>query len=169
MRRTRSVNRAPRSTPLQGDGHRRLTGVGRGDGTVRLAAGRHSQRGFSLIEIILVVVLIGGIVAFAATRILGGGDRAKVNLARAQVQTLSEKVQQFEMDTGGLPNSLEELVSSSGAGWLGPYAKESELKDPWGTALEYRMPGEGRPFDIVSLGADRRAGGESVAADIRLE
>ena len=135
----------------------------------RSPASRSSQSGFSLIEIILVVVLIGGIVAFAATRILGGGDRAKVNLARAQVQTLSEKVQQFEMDTGALPGSLEELVNSSGAGWLGPYAKEAELKDPWGTALEYRTPGEGRPFDIVSLGADRKAGGESVAADIGLE
>ena len=61
------------------------------------------QAGFSLIEIILVVVLIGGIVAFAATRILGGGDRAKVNLAKAQVQTIAEKIQQFDMDTGNLP------------------------------------------------------------------
>ena len=60
---------------------------------------RGAQSGFSLIEIILVVVLIGGIVAFAATRILGGGDRAKYNLAKSQVQTLAEKVQQFENDT----------------------------------------------------------------------
>ena len=55
---------------------------------------RMAQGGFSLIEIILVVVLIGGIVAFAATRILGGGDRARVNLAKAQVQTLAETVHQ---------------------------------------------------------------------------
>ena len=55
-----------------------------------------AQAGFSLIEIILVVVLIGGIVAFAANRILGGGDRAKVNLAKAQVQTLVEKIGQYE-------------------------------------------------------------------------
>ena len=130
---------------------------------------RAAQRGFSLIEIILVVVLIGGIVACAATRILGGGDRAKVNLAKAQVQTLGEKVQQFEMDTGTLPESLDQLVASSASGWLGPYAKEAELKDPWGTALEYRMPGETAAFDIVSLGSDRAAGGESTAADIRLE
>lgn len=130
---------------------------------------RSAQGGFSLIEIILVVVLIGGIVAFAASRILGGGDRAKVNLAKAQVQTISEKIQQYEMDTGGLPDALQELVTSSKPGWLGPYAKEAELKDPWGTPLEYRIPGEGRPFDLVSLGADRKAGGESVAADIRLE
>lgn len=130
-----------------------------------------SQAGFSLIEIILVVVLIGGIVAFAATRILGGGDRAKVNLAKAQVQTLAEKVQQFEMDTGRLPGSLEDLVKAPGdaAGWLGPYAKASELKDPWNHPYTYTMPGEGKPFDLVSLGADGQAGGDSVDADIKYE
>ena len=130
-----------------------------------------AQAGFSLIEIILVVVLIGGIVAFAATRILGGGDRAKVNLAKAQVQTLAEKVQQFEMDTGRLPGALEDLVKAPGgaSGWLGPYAKESELKDPWNHPYVYAMPGEGKPFDLSSLGADGQAGGESVNADIKYE
>lgn len=130
-----------------------------------------SQAGFSLIEIILVVVLIGGIVAFAATRILGGGDRAKVNLAKAQVQTLAEKVQQFEQDTGGLPGSLADLVKAPGdaAGWLGPYAKASELKDPWNHPYTYTMPGEGKPFDLLSLGADGQAGGDSVDADIKYE
>ncbi|MDQ2703098.1 MAG: type II secretion system protein GspG, partial [Pseudomonadota bacterium] len=100
---------------------RRASGVGRVDGIVVRATGRNSQRGFSLIEIILVVVLIGGIVAFAASRILGGGDRAKANLARAQVQTLAEKVQQYEMDTGSLPPALEALVDNTGnaPGWLG--------------------------------------------------
>ena len=144
--------------------------IRRGDGIIGSATGFLSQRGFSLIEIILVVVLIGGIVAFAATRILGGGDRAKYNLAKAQVQTLAEKVGQFEMDTGALPASLDQLVTQPGAvGWLGPYAKESELKDPWNTPYEYRAPGEGQPFDIVSYGADRKPGGDSVNADIRNE
>ena len=128
-----------------------------------------SQAGFSLIEIILVVVLIGGIVAFAATRILGGGDRAKVNLAKAQVQTLAEKVGQFQQDTGALPGSLNDLVKSSATGWLGPYAKESELKDPWNHPYVYAMPGEGKPFDLTSLGADGQAGGDSVNADIKYE
>lgn len=139
--------------------------AGRGAGH-STAAGPHSQRGFSLIEIILVVVLIGGIVAFAATRILGGGDRAKANLAKSQVQTLAEKVQQFEMDTGALPNSLAELVNSDAAGWLGPYAKESELKDPWNHAFDYRVPGDGQAFDLVSYGKDGKVGGTSVDADI---
>jgi len=128
-----------------------------------------SQAGFSLIEIILVVVLIGGIAAFAANRIFGGSDRAKVNLAKAQVQTLAEKVGQFQQDTGSLPGALDELVKSSATGWLGPYAKDSELKDPWNHPYTYAMPGEGKPFDLISLGADGQAGGESVNADIKYE
>ena len=79
------------------------------------------QRGFSLIEIIIVVVLIAAIVAFAASRILGGSDRAKVNLAKSQLQTLAQKVQSYEMDTGTLPSELRDLVADPGAvGWLGP-------------------------------------------------
>ena len=149
--------------------YRRLIRISRGDGIISHPAVSQSQRGFSLIEIILVVVLIGGIVAFAATRILGGGDRAKVRLAEAQVQTLAEKISQFEMDTGTLPASLDQLVTQPGGavGWLGPYAKDSELKDPWNTPYEYRAPGDGRPYDIVSHGADRKPGGDSVNADIR--
>jgi general secretion pathway protein G len=137
----------------------------------RYAPSPAAQAGFSLIEIILVVVLIGGIVAFAATRILGGGDRAKVNLAKAQVQTLAEKVQQYEMDTGALPARLEDLVDAPAAagGWLGPYAKASELKDPWNHPYVYAVPGEGKPFDLSSLGKDGQAGGDSVDADIRYE
>jgi len=148
--------------------HGRFAHIGRADGIVSARAAGASQRGFSLIEIILVVVLIGGIVAFAATRILGGGDRAKVRLAEAQVQTLAEKISQFEMDTGTLPAALDQLVTQPGGavGWLGPYAKDSELKDPWNTPYEYRAPGDGRPYDIVSYGADRKPGGDSVNADI---
>jgi len=128
-----------------------------------------SQAGFSLIEIIIVVVLIAGIAAFAASRVLGGGDRAKVNLARAQVQTLAEKVQQYQMDTGGLPGSLQELVQSGATGWLGPYAKEAELKDPWNHPWAYTVPGDGQPFGLLSYGADGQAGGSSVNADIKYE
>lgn len=132
----------------------------------RLAAARQ-QGGFSLIEIIIVVVLIAAIAAFAASRILGGGDRAKVNLARAQVQTVAEKIHQYEMDTGRLPGSLQELiVAPNVAGWLGPYAREVDLVDPWGTPYHYQVPGQGRAFDLMSYGRDRAPGGESVDADI---
>lgn len=130
-----------------------------------------AQSGFSLIEIIIVTVLIGGIVAFAASKILGGSDKARYNLAKAQVQTMAEKVQSYQMDTGTLPGSLEDLVRQPGNvnGWLGPYAKEADLKDPWGTPYEYRVPGEQQAFDLVSLGADRKPGGSSVDGDIKYE
>ena len=134
-----------------------------------LRAPRAAQAGFTLIEIILVVVLIGAIVAFAASRILGGGERAKVNIARAQVQTIADKVSQFQMDTGNLPGSLQELVQSDAQGWLGPYVKPGELKDPWNHPYEYTTPGDGKPFDLLSYGADGKPGGTSVDADIKFE
>ena len=141
--------------------------------TPRAPAGspRSAQSGFSLIEIILVVVLIGGIVAFAASRILGGGDRAKANLAKAQVQTMAEKIQQYDMDTGNLPTSLDDLVTAPGSatGWLGPYAKAAELKDPWNHPFQYTVPGDGQPFDLISLGKDGKPGGTSVDADIKYQ
>lgn len=136
---------------------------------LRAPSARTAQSGFSLIEIIIVVVLIGGIVAFAATRILGGGDRAKVNLAKAQVQTLAEKVQQYEQDTGTLPPTLQALVASDASGWLGPYAKTGELNDPWNHPFVYKAPGEGKAFDLLSLGKDGKPGGTSVDGDIAFE
>ncbi|HQQ58958.1 MAG TPA: type II secretion system major pseudopilin GspG, partial [Thermomonas sp.] len=130
-----------------------------------------AQRGFSLIEIIVVVVLIGGIVAFAASRILGGGDRAKVKLTQAQLQTLAEKIDQYKMDTGALPPTLDALVTAPGGtqGWLGPYAKTADLNDAWMHPMLYKVPGEGRPFDLVSYGADGKPGGDSVNADLKFD
>ena len=129
------------------------------------------QRGMSLIEIIIVIVLIGAVLAFVGARVLGGKDRGDYNIAKAQVQTMAGKIESFQMDTGRLPTSLEELVTqpSDVNGWLGPYAKPAELKDPWGHPLEYRAPGEGGPFDLVSLGKDGKPGGTSVDGDIKYE
>src|SRR5690606_10330747 len=102
---------------------------------------RHA-RGMSLLEVILVIVLIGGILALVASRLIGGQDRANVRLAESQLITLAGKVDQYRMDTGRLPESLEQLVSASGMqGWLGPYAKAEELKDPWGFTFQYGGPG----------------------------
>ncbi len=126
----------------------------------------------SLIEIIIVIVLIGAVLTFVGSRVLGGGDRAKANLAKGQVQTIAGKVESYQMDTGRLPTSLEELITQPGdaSGWLGPYAKPAELKDPWGNEVLYTAPGEdGRAFDLVSLGRDGKAGGTSVDADVRYE
>ena len=91
-----------------------------------------SQSGMSLLEIIIVLVLIGLVVTFVGSRVLGGADRGKANLAKSQIQTLAGKVENYQLDTGSLPSKLEDLVAQPGnaTGWLGPYAKEAELKDP---------------------------------------
>jgi len=130
-----------------------------------------SQAGMSLIEIIIVIVLIGAVLTFVGSRVLGGADRAKANLAKSQVMTLGQKVDAFQMDTGRLPTQLDELVTAPGnaAGWLGPYAKSAELNDPWGHPVEYRSPGESGPFDLVILGKDGKVGGSSVDSDIHYD
>ncbi|ODS63138.1 MAG: type II secretion system protein GspG [Arenimonas sp. SCN 70-307] len=134
----------------------------------RIPASPRRARGMSLIEIIIVIVLIGGVLAIVGNRVLGGRDRANVGLTNTQLLTLAGKVDQFQMDTGRLPESLEQLVSASGLpNWLGPYAKAEELRDPWGNAILYRRPGAAGPYELVSLGADGQPGGESVNADIR--
>ena len=124
--------------------------------------------GFSLIEIMIVIVLIGGILALVASKVMGSKDQANFKLADMQLTTLAGKIDQFRSDTGRLPESLDQLATSPGIpGGLGPYAKAEELRDPWGTAIDYRRPGTNGPFELVSLGADGTAGGESVDADIR--
>ncbi|MBD9479390.1 type II secretion system major pseudopilin GspG [Pseudoxanthomonas sp. PXM02] len=130
-----------------------------------------SQQGFSLLEIIIVLVLIGGILVLVGSRVMGGADSGKVKLAQSQIQTLAGKVETYQLDTGRYPAQLSDLVTNTGnaPGWLGPYAKESELQDPWKTPIEYRIPGEAQRFDLVSLGADGKAGGDSVNADIKNE
>lgn len=127
-------------------------------------------RGMSLIEVIIVIVLIGAVLTFLTNRVLGGADRAKFSLAKSQVQSLSGKIEQYELDNGGLPPDLAALTTkpSDAEGWLGPYAKADELKDPWNHALIYRVPGENGAYDLMSYGKDGKPGGESVDADIAL-
>ena len=129
------------------------------------------QQGFSLLEIIIVLVLIGGILTLVGSRVLGGADRGNANLAKSQIATLVSKIENYQLDTRRLPAQLEDLerAPSGVSGWLGPYAKAAELNDPWGNPLLYRVPGQGQPFDLISLGRDGREGGTSVDADIRFE
>ncbi|AHY60360.1 MULTISPECIES: type II secretion system major pseudopilin GspG [Stenotrophomonas] len=129
------------------------------------------QAGMSLLEIIIVIVLIGAVLTLVGSRVLGGADRGKANIAKSQVQTVAGKVENYQLDTGKLPAKLDDLVTQPGgtSGWLGPYAKPAELNDPWGHPLEYRAPGEGQPFDLISLGKDGKVGGSSYDADIKYE
>jgi general secretion pathway protein G len=137
---------------------------------IRFSSPRN-QSGMSLLEIIIVIVLIGAVLTLVGSRVLGGADRGKANIAKAQIQTVAGKVENFQLDTGKLPAKLDELVTqpSGSNGWLGPYAKPADLNDPWGNPLEYRVPGEGQPFDLISLGKDGKVGGSSYDADIHYE
>lgn len=134
----------------------------------RIPASPRRNSGMSLIELMIVIVLIGSVLALITSRIMGGQDRANVRLTETQLVTLAGKVDQYRMDVGRLPDSLEQLVTSPGeSSWLGPYAKPEELRDPWGNPIEFRRPGQSGPFELVSLGADGQSGGDSVNQDIR--
>ena len=135
----------------------------------RLPSSPRRQGGMSLIEIVIVIVLIGAILAIVGARIMGSDKQAKFRLAQTQLETLSGKVETYEADVGELPESLDQLVTApqNADDWLGPYAKEAELKDPFGTAIQYRVPGDNdTPYSQVSLGADKKPGGEGVDKDI---
>lgn len=171
MNHEQPIRRSMKAAKAKRPSRRPFIVFGRGDGIVGAKSLPARQRGFSLMEIVIVTFLIAGIVVFAGRQVLFGGDRANYRIAEAQIQTLAQKIDQYEMDTGRLPNALQDLLVQPGnaAGWLGPYARADDLVDPWKTPIEYRVPGDGRRFDLVSLGADRAPGGQSVNADIRFE
>ena len=128
---------------------------------------RRRAAGFTLLEIVIVIALIGLILGVVATRIMGSQARAEYKLAETKLEAIAGKVDQYEADVGALPDSLDQLVTSDAPGWLGPYAKAEDLKDPWRKPLTLRVPGEnGAPFQVVSLGADGAPGGEGVDRDI---
>ena len=130
---------------------------------------RRAAAGFTLIEIVVVIALIGLILGVVANRIMGSDTRAKYKLTETSLSNLAAKIDQYEADVGALPDNLEQLVTapSDAPGWLGPYAKADELKDPWRKPIELRVPGEnGAPFQVVSMGADGAPGGEGVDKDI---
>ena len=126
------------------------------------------QGGFSLIEILIVVALIALIAGMVANQVFSGRSRANVKLATSGVADLAGKIENYEMDVGSLPERLEDLVKEPGnaKGWLGPYAKEGSLKDPWNTPYEYRVPGDGVPFVVISYGNDKKPGGTGVDKDV---
>lgn len=127
-----------------------------------------AQSGFTLVELLLVLVILALIGGLVLPGIIGKAESAKAKAAASQVSRLAMAVESYYLDTGSTPDSLEDLVNepSDAAGWNGPYVKASSLKDPWGRDYEYKYPGDNAEFDIVSLGADGQPGGEGKNADL---
>ena len=129
---------------------------------------RKNARGFTLVELLLVLVILALIGGLVLPNIIGKAEGAKVKAAGSQISRLAMAVESFYLDTGTTPDSLDDLINESGNvdGWNGPYVKPSSLKDPWGREYVYNYPGEHGDFDLYSLGADGQPGGEDRNADI---
>ena len=135
----------------------------------RRRAVRRTAAGFSLIEILVVMALIGIIIALVAKRITDATVRAQVKATQIAIDTLASKIQTYAVDIGTPPARLDDLLTApaEATSWMGPYAQEGDLKDAWGRALVYRQDGQRGEFDLGSWGFDGKPGGAGLrAADI---
>ena len=126
------------------------------------------NKGFSLIEILVVMVIMASIMGIVANSIGNNRIKAKMKEAEIKISKLKMSIESFNTDTGYYPRSLGALVDDNGdSNWLGPYAKKKEIKDPWGEEFKYNNPGQHEEeFSISSNGNDRSPGGSKLDKDI---
>lgn len=126
------------------------------------------QRGFTILEIVIVFVLLAGIMAYIGPKIYEQAGKAKSSEAKIRIQQLVGNIELYKLEVGRYPDNLGALVTQpSGLDkWSGPYAKAADLKDAWGNDYKYTIPGQGKPFELVSLGADGREGGDGENRDV---
>ncbi|MFM7275337.1 MAG: type II secretion system major pseudopilin GspG [Gammaproteobacteria bacterium] len=137
-------------------------------------SGQRRHRGFTLIEILVVLVILGLLAGLVGPRLFGKVDSSKVKTAGTQVKMLKTALQTFRLDIGRYPSTEEGLTVLSTrpqggelAAWAGPYLEEALPVDPWGNPYVYRNePAGEQEFTLYSLGADGQPGGEGIAADI---
>jgi len=124
-------------------------------------------RGFTLLEMLAVIVLLGIVATIVARSISGSVTKADYKAGKLQVQKLSQDIDAYMLDNGSPPKELQDLLSKPGdaPSWNGPYAKAGDLKDPWGHPFAYTYPGQHGQYDIVFYGRDGKPGGEGVDAD----
>lgn len=135
---------------------------------------RRAQRGFTLLEIMVVVVILGILAALVAPNVLGNVDEARIKAARSDLRNIESAVEMFRLHAFRYPTTdegLEALITAPGDPnvrdkWKGPYLKGKLPTDPWDRPYQYVSPGTNAEVDIYTLGADGSPGGEAANADI---
>ena len=132
------------------------------------AFAQHSRiAGFTLIEMIAVLVLIGIVMTIVGGKVMQNFQNGEYKAGVAGTHSLEMKVQAYMLDNGSPPASINDLVTRPGnaSNWNGPYAKPSDLKDPFQHPFQYKAPGDHGDFDILFLGKDGQPGGDGLNKD----
>lgn len=130
------------------------------------------RRGFTLVELLVVLAIMGMLAAIATPQVMKHLGGAKVRTAKLEMQNIAGALQIFKLDAGRYPSQEEGLIAlqqapTGAGGWNGPYlARQTKFLDPWGRPYLYRLPVQGADFEIQSLGADGREGGSGEDADV---
>lgn len=138
----------------------------------RMQRERSGELGFTLIELLVVMVILVLLASLVAPRVIGYLGSSRTKTAKVQIESLGTSLELFKLDTGRYPDvreGLNALVQRPGnlSGWNGPYLKKDKVPpDPWGQAYIYRYPGQRGAFDILSLGADKKEGGQGEDQDV---
>lgn len=133
--------------------------------------GRRHGRGFTLLELLVVMVIIGLLVGYVGPRYFAQLGKSEIKAARAQIDGLSKALDQFRLDVGHYPTAEQGLASlverpANEPKWGGPYLTKAVPLDPWGHLYVFTIPGEHGEYELLSYGKDGRPGGEGEAADI---
>ncbi|ATE60498.1 type II secretion system major pseudopilin GspG [Thauera sinica] len=137
----------------------------------RPSAIRRIHAGFTLLELLVVMVIIGLLAGYVGPRFFSQIGKSETKVAQAQIDAFGKALDQYRLDVGRYPTTEQGLQSLMAAPtdtprWAGPYLKKAVPLDPWGKPYQYRQPGEHGEFDLFSFGSDGQPGGEGGAADV---